>query len=197
VVFSAARGVAERTTAAMRPAGYLYKHVVQRPEWLKAPLVHDVRSLSGCISKPFADYVDYWKHNGFWLFDSPAVIEAIAAQASIDLSTLRLFYYEMYEREFDAETKAWSALEPAADFPTAAVPPRTAELQGYDVTTFSCRTTPECSPLSCNGLAATLPVNQHCLFDTFADAQLALERGAFDHSEPGPFRISAVYVVPR
>jgi len=181
----------------MRPAGYLYKHVIPRPEWLKAPLVHDVRSLSGCISKPFADYVAYWKHNGFWLFDSPAVIDAIAAEASIDLSTLLLFYYELHELEFDEEADAWSALEPTADFPTAVVPPRTAELQGYDVTTFSCRTTPECSPLSCNALAETLPVNQHCLFETLDDAKLALERGAFDQSEPGPFRISAVYAVPR
>lgn len=45
----------------MIPLGYLYKHVADRPEWLTAAHVADVYSLSGCVSKPFADYVGYWR----------------------------------------------------------------------------------------------------------------------------------------
>jgi len=43
----------------MIPLGYLYKYVADRPEWLTAAHVADVYSLSGCVSKPFADYINY------------------------------------------------------------------------------------------------------------------------------------------
>jgi hypothetical protein len=51
--------------AKMIPAGYMAKWVSDRPEWLKAERVSDVYSVSKCVSKDFADYVDSWKHNGF------------------------------------------------------------------------------------------------------------------------------------
>ena len=38
-------------------------------------------------------------------------------------------------------------------------------------------------------------VNQHCLFNTQSEAKEALESGKFNDSEPGPFRIFAVYLV--
>jgi len=41
------------------------------------------------------------------------------------------------------------------------------QLEGFDVTTFSVANSPECSPLSCNDLAADIAVNKHCLFDSF------------------------------
>ena len=46
------------------------------------------------MSEVFADYVDFWKDNGFWLFDSPEVIKNIAQENSIDLAGTTLFYYE-------------------------------------------------------------------------------------------------------
>jgi hypothetical protein len=51
----------------MTPAGYLAKRVCMKPDWLRAPQVTDIYSVSGCVSEVFDDYVDYWKHNGFWL----------------------------------------------------------------------------------------------------------------------------------
>jgi hypothetical protein len=47
--------------------------------------------------------------------------------------------------------------------------------------------------LSCNGLAAEIETNQHCLLRSLEEAQQLLESGRFDNSEPGPFRILAVY----
>jgi hypothetical protein len=73
--------------------------------------------------------------------------------------------------------------------------PAAKHLAGFDVVTFFTHTSPECSPLSCNALAATLAVNEHCLFPTFAQAKAALEGGAFHHSEAGPLRIFAVYTL--
>lgn len=83
----------------MIPVGYMYKKVVIKPDWLQAANIVDVHSLSNCISHNFADYINYWQHNGYWLFDSPAIIEALAMAENIDLSDTTLFYYEAYEYE--------------------------------------------------------------------------------------------------
>lgn len=68
-------------------------------------------------------------------------------------------------------------------------------LSGYDVVTFSVHNAPECSPLSCNMLAQTLVANRFCLFENFESAYDAVAGGKFDDSEPGPYRVIAVYAV--
>ena len=69
----------------MIPAGYMAKQVAARPDWLKADRVVDVYSVSNCVSNDFADYVIYWKHNGYWLFDAPETIREIAKEHSVEL----------------------------------------------------------------------------------------------------------------
>lgn len=179
----------------MIPVGYLYKKVGLRPDWIKAEGVRDIYSLSGCVSDDFTDYVNYWKHNGYWLFDTPAIMQAIAAEAHIDLMGMKLFYYETYEEEYDEEGEVWLPFEPESSFLTNVERPVAAHLEGFDVVTFSVHTSPECSPLSCCNLAGELAANSHCLFDTFEQAKQALETGKFNDTEPGPFRIFAVYSV--
>ena len=173
----------------------MYKRVVVRPDWLKAGTILDVYSLSNCISDAFADYINFWKHNGYWLFNSPGVIEEIAENEGIDLSGTTLFYYEVYEHEFDEKPNDWPTFTPEPSFETNVRVPTDKHLEGFDVTTFYAHTNPECSPLSCNSLAADIPVNEHCLFNTFEEAKEAIERGLFKNSEPGPYRIFAVYTV--
>jgi hypothetical protein len=179
----------------MIPAGYMAKRVSGKPVEVKADSVIDIHAVSSCMSKDFADYVNYWKHNGYWLFDSPAVIENLARDNSVDLTGTRLFYYEVYELEFHEDEKAWQPFVPEPSFTTNVLTPKEKHLEGYDVATFSCGNAPECSPLSCNSLAAAIPTNQHCLLDSFDDAKRLLETGSFSNSEPGPFRIFAVYSV--
>ena len=178
----------------MIPVGYMAKRVAPRPEWLKAPQVQDIYSVSNCVSKDFMDYIKFWRHNGYWLFDRPQIIQELARQNSIDLKDLTFFYYEAYEKEFDDEQRQWLSFEPS-DFLTEILRPRKKEFQGYDVVSFSVGTNPECSPLSCNHLAIEIKTNSHCLFNSFEEAKGDLELGRFDHSEPGPFRIFAVYTI--
>ncbi|MGE5840429.1 MAG: hypothetical protein ACM34H_10875 [Deltaproteobacteria bacterium] len=173
----------------------MHKKVVARPDWLKIDTVFDVYSVSSCISEDFADYINYWKHNGYWFFNSPQVIEDIARNQTIDLVGMTLFYYEAYEYEFDEDSKEWSAFTPEASFMTDVQVPIDKHLEGFDVVTFSARTSAECSPLSCNLLATRIPVNEHCLFNALEEAKGALERGLFQQSEPGPYRIFAVYTL--
>ena len=177
----------------MIPVGYMAKRVRRRPGWLAAPQVTDSYSVSNCQSENFADYIPYWKHNGYWFFDSPEIIESVAGEHSIQLGGTSLFYYEVYEMEFDGES--WHAFSPEASFPTNVVAPSEKQLEGFDVVNFTARTSPECSGLSCSNLARDLPTNAHCLFDSFNDAEVSVSSGAFNESEPGPYRIFAVYSV--
>ncbi|MEZ5460293.1 MAG: hypothetical protein R3F00_00605 [Dokdonella sp.] len=173
----------------------MYKRVATDLQWLNAPRVDDVYALSGCVSKNFADYIAFWKHNGYWLFDSPSMIRALAVEHAISLDGAKLFYYEAHDLEYDSNSGSWFPFAPDPAFETNVEAPGAATLEGFDITTFHAGTSPECSPLSCNGLAADVATNEHCLIPTFEAAILALESGRFDNSEPGPCRVIAVYSV--
>lgn len=187
----------------MIPVGYMAKRVYKKEDWLKVgakkiflePASHvvDVYSVSNCLSEDFTDYIPYWKHNGYWLFDSPQMIKSVAAENSIQLEGTSLFYYEAYEMQFDgASWKTWSS-EPS--FPTNVIMPSRKQLEGFDVVSFTAGTSPECSGLSCSSLAEELHTNAYCLFDSFEEAEASLNKGAFRNAEPGPYRIFAVYSV--
>jgi hypothetical protein len=177
----------------MIPVGYMAKRVYKKPDWLTAAHVVDIYSVSNCISENFADYINYWKHNGFWFFDSPQIIQSIAKENSLQLGETSLFYYEAHELEFHNE--AWKPYLPEPSFPTNVVPPSHKQLEGFDVVSFFAKTSAECSPLSCNSLAENLRTNSHCLFVSFDEAERDLKDGSFANAEPGPYRIFAVYSV--
>jgi len=170
------------------------KRVCSRPDWLKAPSVADIYSVSACNSEYFInDYIPFWKHNGCWLFDSPEIIRAVAQENSIGLEQTLLFYYEAHEMELAEE--GWRSFFPEPSFTTNIVQPPHKRLEGFDVVTFSAGNSPECSPLSCNGLAEELRTNSHCLFESFDETWTTISSGKFTGCEPGPYRIFAVYSV--
>lgn len=179
----------------MIPVGYMAKRIIKKPDWLQADSVQDIYSVTECLSKNFADYINYWKHNAYWFFDSPEIIVNLAKENSIDLEGTKFFYYEVYEFEFHEDDSGWYGFKPDSSFGTNAkvVVPDEQFLEGYDIVTFSLKTSPECSPLSCNSLAALIKTNAHCLLSSFDEAKQSLESGCFNDSEPGPFRIFAVY----
>lgn len=179
----------------MIPAGYMAKFVADRPEWLEAVGVEDIYSVSGCVSCCFADYYVEWKHNGFWLFDSIDMIRQLAFEKAIDLSNAKFFYYEIYERQFDDHGDEEAVRTTDLPFATNVSMLETKTLEGFDVVTFYAGAAPECSPLSCNGLAKEHKVNRHCLLGSLEEAIAHLKRGDFKNSEPGPYRIFSVYSV--
>jgi hypothetical protein len=177
--------------SAMVPAGYIAKRVVTRPDWLGASSVSSIYSVCGCVSHDFTDYIGFWKHNGYWLFDSPDIITDIARENNIDLTETMLFFYEVYELQFNSGE--WTSFESEPSFCTNVSLPEAKVLEGYDVVTFYVQTSPEHSPLSCNSLAAEVETNTRCLLQSFEQARTLLENGTFNDSEPGPYRIFAVY----
>jgi hypothetical protein len=176
----------------MIPVGYLAKRV-QRPKGFHVERVTDVYSVSDCVNDDFADYIQYWKHNAYWFFDSPEIIQTVARENSIQIEGTSLFYYEVYEMEFDGRN--WSRYEAEASILAHVIPPAAKRLEGFDVVTFFARNAPECSPLSCNGLAEEIRTNEHCLLASFGEAYDRVIGGAFNEAEPGPYRIFAVYSV--
>src|SRR5262245_12164110 len=177
----------------MVPAGYMAKRVIAPPNWLPARGISTVYSVSSCVNDDFADYIRFWKHNGYWLFDTPDIIVDFARRNAIDLAETVLFFYEVYELQFD--DGEWKPFESEPSFRTAVSVPETKALEGYDVVTFNSQTSPEHSPLSCNAVAADVETNARCLLHSFEQARSLLENGGFKDSEPGPYRIFAVYSV--
>jgi len=167
----------------------MLKNIASRPAWLKATHVEDIYSVSGCVSETFMNCPYDWKHNGWFFFDSPAIAYDIALEKG-NTAELRLFYYEIFEKQFDG--KVWSPIAPE-DFPTVVQIPASKKLLGYDVVTFFGGPVPECSPLSCNSIASEMPVNRHCLLDSFEAAHKFVKSPILDDAEPGPYRIFAVY----
>jgi hypothetical protein len=181
----------------MLPLGYTCKRATARPEAFPPQHVADILSLSDCISHNFTDWYSNEEHNGYYLFDSPSVIASLAEEYGVPLTGSRLLYFEAFEHEYDEEKGSWSPFSPNPSFVTHVEVPERKVLQGFDVACFEAGSAPGCSPLSCNDLANSIPVNEHCLIRTLEEARDALEQRRFEKGEPGPYRIVAVYTVER
>jgi len=184
----------------MIPLGYMAKRVEASSGWHEGmrmrPEILDVYSVGACVNDDFADYVDYWKHIGWWFFDSPELIQSVARENFIDLQGIKLFYYEAHELEF-ADVWRPFAPDPAWQLQPHVLVPTKKQLEGFDVVVIWAENSPcpDHSPLSCQALAKELKTNIHCLFDTFDEAYSALSTGKFSGCEPGALRIFAVYSV--
>ncbi|WP_299467652.1 hypothetical protein [uncultured Gimesia sp.] len=178
------------------PVGYIAKRVESKPDYLQSDRVEDIYSVSNCISDDFSYYTEYWKHNGYWFFNSPADIWVLAKEHDLSLEGTKLFYYEVYELQCYEDDPEWETFEPETSFVTNVKVPAKKVLEGYDIVSFSQGNAAECSYLSCNQMAENIKVNRHCLIETFEEAKSLLAQGVFKGCEPGPCRIFAVYSVP-
>lgn len=175
--------------------GYTAKRITLEPKGFNTTRVLSVWSVSNCLSHDFCDYIDFWKHNGYWFFDSPAAIREVAAEAEACLADTQLIYLRAHPKQYDAERRSWSSFQPEPGWPLQPAPPESMVLMGCDVVSYWLQNAPECSPLSCNSLAGEIPVNERCLLDSVDDAIKHLEQGAFDNADPGPYRILEVNAV--
>ena len=187
----------------MIPAGYLLKRIVPWPEGRKASNVLDVCSVSNCVNDDLVDIEGIWEHNSFGVANNPELLWRLAREGNIDTADAQLFFYEAYELEIESENwleslPRWRPLTPVPSGkiePSLATIPPNKVLLGYDVVVFGDYL--EHSPLSCNGVATTVPVNAHCLFDNLDQAKEAIEGGQFNGSEPGIYKIYSVHRVQR
>lgn len=190
----------------MIAAGYLLKRVVPPPEWLVETPTHirDVCSVSNCVNDDIVDVQDRWLHNGFGLGNDGAALRALAEVEGLDLTDVQLFYYTAYELELtsDGWTFDPAAWRPRTRLETAVVPDEVVEpaagsvlLLGYDVVVYEYGSLVH-SPLSCNSVVKSVPVNEHCLFETFDEAREAIDGGKFGGGcESGAYTILSVSLV--
>ena len=167
--------------------GYFPKRTIKRPDWLACFNVEEICSVSDCISKAPVGWIDQWRHNECWAFDTQELAwSVVAADAR---SEFELYAYKMFPVRFDRGQKV------AIDFPTLDVEPLASSFErlSYDAVSRSCDSTFECSPLSCNGMAKEFAVNRYCLIDTETEGFRIAREFSVSVPEPGPYYLLEVW----
>ena len=166
--------------------GYFPKRIQKRPEWLHAPAVREVASVSLCISTGPKNWIDLWRHNDWGFYDSCDV--AWEAVPPGDHGAFELFAFELYPTRFaDGQ---WQKLQITGVAPSPMN--ESFATLGYDVVSKSVSDFFECSPLSCNRMAAEVHVNSYCLVDTLDVARQLAETFESQGCEPGPYYVIRV-----
>ncbi len=179
----------------MIAAGYMVKFIDGAFIWHNGVKLDELYCVGSHSVPDFADWLPYDKHNGYYFFNSYREIMSLAKDLSIDPSRGKLFFYQVYEMEFDIHTKSWASFSAEAKYKTLVEKPENTTIQGYDIVAYSCGTTAECSILFCNGLADTIGINKHLLFHSFKGAKEFLEACNPLEILDGPHRIIEVHSV--
>jgi len=168
--------------------GYFPKRTRQRPDWLEAAGVDEVCSVSTCVSSGPGDWIQRWRHNALWVYDSPALAWSVVPESA--RGEFDLYAYRMYPVEWAA-----GARRPLAMPPLPGLEPLDASFArlGHDVVSRSAGTSFECSPLSCNSMAREHPVNRHCLIEDAATAFRLAGEFESGSGEPGPYCVIEVW----
>ncbi len=180
----------------MRPSrnailiGYFPKRIVPRPDWLNAPAVADVCSVSECMSPGPEDWISYWRHNEIWVYDTAETASSLITDRA-DRALFALLAYRILPLKFDVGNVKPLAV-PRLDVQEL---PADFTFLGFDIVSRSQEAGFECSPLSCNGIAETVSVNDHCLVDDESTAiQLARDFSQqVSRCEPGPYYVIEVW----
>jgi hypothetical protein len=146
--------------------------------------VTEICSVSGCISAPPAGWIDRWLHNDLGFYNQPSEARAAWPEQAAALS---LFAYRLLPRRF---VGGRTELVEEDRFPVEPLAQNFVSL-GFDVVSRSISSFFECSPLSCNGLAAEVPVNRYCL-ETLEESAALAERCSREEPEPGPYYVLEV-----
>ena len=157
----------------------------------------DIASVSDCLSKRSDKWVERWDFNRATLWNTE--VEAWACVPDESKPEFKVFAYRILPLLFDT-----SGIEKAvtidqlfpADMPAlpSTMPPW--RRLGYDVVERDVSTGMlgfGCSPLSCNGMAESIPVNEFCLIDDLEAALTAVRRFGVEQPEPGPYVIVEVH----
>ena len=166
--------------------GYFPKKTARRPDSFQPTHVLEICSASECISNGPPDWIGAWKHNEHWLYDSPAAAASVipAGEAGFEI-----YAFQQVPARFkdgtaeDEEVLAPDVVPLTDDF----------EFLGFDAVSRSCGNAFECSPLSCNHGAESIPCNANCLFDTLEEATERAREFSSGGWEPGPYTVVEVY----
>jgi hypothetical protein len=156
----------------------------------------EIASVSDCLSKRSNKWVERWDFNRATFWNSEA--DAWACVPDESKPAFKIFAYGIFPLLFDTsgieEPVPIEQLFPG-DMPE--LPPARPPCQrlGYDVVERNASMGMlgfGCSPLSCNGMAESILVNEFCLIDELESALAAARRFGVEQPEPGPYVIVEV-----
>ena len=157
------------------------------PAWIGPPVVTELCSVSHCLAPGPDRWLDAWRHNDIGFFDSPAIAASLIPVT--DPAAFHVFGYRLYPFRWVRGQEERYTPPPVDPVPL----PESYQRLGVDVVSRVGDCTFECSPLSCNGFAASCSVNRYCLFDTEAEARDLARRVEAAGAEPGPYYLIDVW----
>jgi hypothetical protein len=166
--------------------GYFPKKTQPRPpEYLKETKVEEICSVSSCIAKAPADYINKWIHNDVGFYDNEALAWQVVGE---DHAGFELYAYKVYPLEFDkGEVRPWKVpIQLHLDFDKFS-------FIGFDLVTRAGCSEFAHSALSCNAGADNFPVNKFCLMDKYQSAFQACVEVSNGKYEPGPYYLFEIY----
>ncbi len=174
----------------MIDAGHSPQWVAVEPVWLNAGGVHEICSVSNCISSAPDDWIERWLHNEFGWFNRGA--DALSVVQPDQAAHFRLFACCIYTDLFRGWRRHEIVLPPDVH-PDAM--PETFTPRGFDSVSKSFPSVLgfECSPLSCNVMAREMGANECCLFDSLDAAIAGASRFSIEQPEPGDYYVAEVF----
>ena len=156
--------------------------------------VRQIASVSECLAKRPDDWVKRWDFNRATCWNTEAA--AWACVPADSHSDFTLFAYRIVLLPTIIPLRALDDLFPG-DLP--ALPPEPDILPynriGFDVVERNAAMGMlgfGCSPLSCNSMAESIPVNKFCLLDDLESALATAHRFDTEKPEPGPYVVIEV-----
>lgn len=169
--------------------GYFPKKTALRPDYLHAPNVTEICSVSTCISKGPEQWLEYWRHNEYFLYNTPEDALSVIGDLS-NRQRYDIYAYKQYPLVIESGEVVQEQLLEVKVTKLS----KSYEFLGYDAVNKTFSDAFECSPLSCNGGAETIKTNKYCLFDTYGDAMVNALRFSIEEKwESGKYYIIEVY----
>jgi hypothetical protein len=182
------------------------------PNYQLPPGVAEIANVGHYTSDGPANWIDQWRHNAMWFFDSEALARKVITDAiQIDIES---------DPQRDPPWRVKLSREPGCSydfyaykvFPCCFVDGRR---EDYDLSGLNCEPLPAdyerlgydavsgegvanlaCSPLFCNGRAGDIPVNRFCLIDEPERALALAQVFSGSHGngcEPGNYFVLEVW----
>jgi hypothetical protein len=182
------------------PIGFLAKQTKRRPD---PPIgdVEEICSVSCCLSKAPPGSISLWCHHAMGFYASEALALSVIPPRD-DRTDYDVYAYAMLPVAFDedGEPRALSEDESRALSEAAKDAEEISgdyELLGWDIVSNSLGWVDsqsfECSPLTCNSLAGTIPANRYGLIDGLDAAFAAAPEIIRSPAEPGPYYLVQVW----
>lgn len=168
--------------------GYFPKKVTENPAHQKVSNVKEICSAGLCFFEEPGDWLEKWKHNEYFLYDTPeiakSIIEDLADRDQYDLYAFKQYPIRIEEGNATEEEIKSINVEALSD---------AFRFLGYDAVSKDMSEEFGCSPLSCNYGADIIATNEYCLFSTFEEALSGAKIFSTGEWEAGPYYIIEVY----